>query len=226
MPGRKLPIVTGGFYHIVNRGVASRPVFFSKRCYQRMLMLIPYYRYASPPFKLSRFLAFSKTRQAKILQEMYRSGQPLVDTSAYCLMPNHFHILVKQNLNEGIAKFISNITNAYTRYLNTKHERKGHIFQGKFKAVRVENEEQLLHLSRYIHLNPFSSYIVKNATDVTTYPYSSLPEYLQKTNDGFCQKQAVLASFKDPTTYREFVLDQTDYQQRLQDIKHLILDDL
>ena len=226
MPGRKIPIVTGEIYHVVNRGIASQPTFTNGRDYQRMLMLLPYYRFASPPFKLSKFLTFPKSRQVEILQEMQENGQPLVDIIAYCLMPNHFHLVLKQISDESIAKFVSDVSNGYTRYFNTKYERKGPIFQGKFKAVRVEGEEQLLHLSRYVHLNPFSSYIVKAENELEDYPYSSFSEYVRETSGGFCQKQPVLSHFETPNAYRDFILDRADYQRELQDIKHLTLDDL
>ena len=71
----------------------------------------------------------------------------------YCLMPNHLHLLLRQLMDGGISKFMSNFANSYTRYFNTKSKRKGPVFEGKFKAKRIETDEQLLHLSRHIHLN-------------------------------------------------------------------------
>jgi putative transposase len=226
MPGRKIPIITGEFYHILNRGVASQPTFLSKRDYQRASLLLPYYQHLSPPFKFSRFLKFSKTKQSEVLQMMRKHGNLLVEIVAYCLMPNHFHFILKQLSDEGISKFVSDVTNSYTRYFNTKYERKGPIFQGKFKAVRVETEEQLLHLSRYIHLNPLSSYVVKTTKDLENYSYSSFPEYLQEAGDELCQKGLTLNNFKTASAYKDFVLDRADYQQKLQDIKHLTLEQL
>ena len=135
-------------------------------------------------------------------------------------MPNHFHFLLKQTAEEGIAKFMSNFQNSYTRYFNTRHNRVGPLFQGPFRAVRVETDEQLLHLSRYIHLNPYSSFVVKNIKDLEEYQWSSFKEYLGKEK-GFCQKEIVMSFFKNPQDYRKFVFDQADYQRELQKIKHL-----
>ena len=84
--------------------------------------------------------------------------QRVVDLICFCLMPNHFHLLLRQIEEDGIVKFVRNFQIGYSRYLNEKEKRSGALFEGQFKAVRVENDEQLIHVSRYIHLNPYSSY--------------------------------------------------------------------
>lgn len=139
-------------------------------------------------------------------------------------MPNHFHFLLKQVEEEGTSKFMSNFTNSYTRYFNVKNKRNGPLFQGKFKAIRIETDEQLLHLSRYIHLNPYSSYVVKTLKDLEKYPSSSFPEYLGKSQTSLCSKEIILGQFKNLNLYKKFVFDQADYQRRLEKIKHLILE--
>ena len=138
-------------------------------------------------------------------------------------MPNHFHLIIKQVVENGISKFIGNVTNSYTRYFNTKNERVGPLFQGKFKAKRIETEEQFFHLSRYVHLNPYSSYVVKTLEDLENYPFSSLPEYLGKVQTNFCTKEVILENFKNKTEYKRFLFDQVDYQKKLEEIKHLTL---
>ena len=140
-------------------------------------------------------------------------------------MPNHFHFLLKQVANRGISKFISNFTNSYTRYFNTKNKREGALFKGKFKSVRIESDEQLLHVSRYTHLNPYSSYVIKTLEELENYPYSSLPEYLQRSPKGSCQKEIILDQFKNLNSYKNFVFDQANYQRELENIKHLILEE-
>jgi putative transposase len=139
-------------------------------------------------------------------------------------MPNHFHILIKQKTDNGISKFMANIQNSYARYFNTKHKRIGPLFQGQFKAVKIESEEQLLHVSRYIHLNPYSSALVKNYEELEKYEWSSLKEYLNTTLFPFCSKDDIQEYFKKEGSYKEFVFDNADYQKRLEEIKHLILD--
>jgi len=223
MPGRDIPLINNQIYHVINRGIASQPVFLSRNDYLRATEIISYYQNQNPPLRYSFFLRLSPERKAEILNQLGSEKKFLVEIIAYCLMPNHFHFLLKQTKENGISLFLSNITNSYTRYLNTKKERVGPLFQGKFKAIRIETEEQLLHLSRYIHLNPYSSCLVKNLDDLFNYPYSSLSEYLNPKNLSFCTKDTILENFKT-NSYKQFVSDQADYQKRLEEIKHLVLE--
>ena len=135
-------------------------------------------------------------------------------------MPNHFHLLLKQLVDNGISQYLSNFTNSYTRYFNTKYERSGPIFQGKFKAVHVENNEQLLHVSRYIHLNPYSSSIVSSIEQLKAYPHSSLT----KLSTSKVESSLITDQFKNIDEYYKFVIDNADYQKQLQTIKKLTLE--
>lgn len=227
MPGRKTPLITNEVYHVLNRGIALQPIFLNKRGYDRALQTIFYYQNRQPPLKYSRFLTLSNKRRLKILEKLKAQRKFLVEIIAFCLMSNHFHLLLKQLVDKGISKFMSNFTNSYTRYFNTKKERKGPIFQGKFKAIRMETEEQLLHVSRYIHLNPYTSYIIKGLKEIENYPYSSFPEYIEKSQINLCDcdKEIILNQFKDIESYKKFVFDQADYQRKLETIKHLLLEE-
>ena len=224
MPGRLMPIVNNEIYHIFNRGVASQPTFFSKRDYDRALESFFYYQNCNPPIKYSRFLSLSVKQRAEILEDLSKKKNYLVEIITYCLMPNHFHFLLRQILEAGIAKFISNFTNSYTRYINTKQERAGPLFTGKFKSVRIETQKQLLHASRYIHLNPHTSFVVKALEDLQNYHYSSFPEFIGRTSLALCAKDDILADFKTIKQYEQFVYDQADYQRTLNKIKHLVLE--
>lgn len=224
MPGREIPLITNQVYHVVNRGIASQPVFFDKRDYQRILEASFYYQNQNPPLSYSHFLRLPTQRRTEVLTELNAQGKFLVEIIALSLLPNHFHFLLKQLRDEGISFFMSNLTNSYTRYSNTKNERVGPLFQGKFKAVMIETDEQLLHVSRYIHLNPHTAYVVKTLKELETYPYSSFPEYLGHSKTNFFQKEIVLGQFKDIVSYKNFLFDQADYQRRLSQIKHLILE--
>ncbi|MBL7159703.1 transposase [Candidatus Microgenomates bacterium] len=224
MPGRKIPLITNQFYHVLNRGSSLQPTFTSKRGFQRAIELMRYYQNKNLPLRYSQFLALSNKRREKILEILVKKKEFLVEITAYCLMPNHFHFLLKQVEKEGISKFLSNFTNSYTRYFNVKNKRNGPLFQGKFKAIRVETNKQLLHLSRYIHLNPYSSYVVKTPKALEKYSYSSLLEYLGKFQIGLCSKNIILGQFKNINLYKNFVFDQADYQRKLQRIKHLMLE--
>lgn len=224
MPGREVVLATDEIYHIVNRGVNSQPTFINPRDYWRALNSFFYYQNSNLPMSYSRFLAQPKERQIDILESLKSEKDFLAEIISFCLMPNHFHFLLKQKVDNGISKFLANFTNSYARYFNTKTKRQGPLFQGRFRAVRIETDEQLLHVNRYAHLNPYTSYVVKTFEDLGNYPYSSLPEYLGKTKTNFCNKKIILDHFKSRKRYKKFVFDQADYQRRLEIIKHLILD--
>lgn len=211
MPSRIFPFVNGQFYHIYNRGVEKRTTFENRSDKNRFLSSMIYYQLEGPKPKYSNSIKrkFSKNSENKV-----------VDIVCFCLMPNHFHILLKQIKDNGITEFTSKLTNSYTRYFNTKHDRVGPLFQGEFKAVLVESNEQLLHLSRYIHLNPLVAYLVK---DLDLYEWSSYSEY-RSGQPGICAKEDILAFFESPNKYSEFVRDQTDYGLQLEFIKHHTLE--
>jgi|SRR3989338_79757 len=224
MPGRLLPLVTGEIYHVFNRGIDHRPTFTSVGEYKRALITIKFYRFSSQPVKLSRFLILSGEEKGKFFSDVKREEKFLVEFLSFCLMPNHFHFLIKQVQDGGISRFMSNFQNSFTRYFNVKHERTGQLFLNQFKAVRIETDEQFLHVSRYIHLNPHSSFIVKNLSDLENYQWSSLFEHIGDSKDGISNSETILSFFKDKQNYKGFVFDQANYQRELDKIKHLVID--
>lgn len=213
MPSRIFPFVNGQFYHIYNRGVEKRTIFEKQWDYSRLIKTIKYYQISGPKPKLSRFLTGSILKPD--------TNKKIVDMICYCLMPNHFHFLIKQLKDGGITEFISKLSNSYTKYYNVKYNRVGPLLQGEFKAVLIESDEQLVHVSRYIHLNPIASFLVK---DLNQYRWSSYKEYTEGITNGICNKEPVLGLFKSPKEYQKFVLDQVDYAQKLETIKHQLLD--
>ena len=221
MAGRKTPLVNGEIYHVFNRGISLQPTFFDKRDYKRMFDAMTYYQNLNPPMKLSLFLTSSQEKREIFIDKCRKENDFIVGIICYCFMPNHLHFLLRQLVDNGISIFMSKLTNSYTRYLNTKKKRNGPFFQGRFKSVRIESNEQLLHVSRYIHLNLFSSMLVKNFFELEEYEYSSLPEYLGQSGKDYCQKEIILEQFDNINNYRKFVFDQADYQKNLEIIKHL-----
>lgn len=145
----------------------------------------------------------------------------LIEVIAYCIMPTHYHFLVVQKKENGILKFISKTCNSYSHFYNLKKERQGPLFQGKFKAVRIRGIEQLLHLSRYIHLNPVTDYIVE---DPENFEFSSYKDYLGERKSNFINPEVILSEFSTIKDYQQFVMDRKNYQRDLAQIKHLILD--
>ena len=224
MPGRKIPLITSETYHVLNRGISNQLVFKTKGNLDRAIKTMKYYQNENPPLKFSEFFLISKKRRKEIIEKMPIKKQVLIEMIAFCLMPNHFHFILKQVKDQGISSYISKFTNSYTRYFNVKNKRHGPLFQGKFKAVRIKSEAQLLHLSRYIHLNPYSSHIIKKAEEIENYPYSSFGEYLGKSKTKFCSKEDILNNFKENCSYRKFVLERAKYQRTLQTIKSVVME--
>jgi len=139
---------------------------------------------------------------------------------AYCLMPTHFHFILEPLQENGIATFTNNLLNSYTRFFNLKHKRQGPLWQGRSKKVLIETDEQLIHLTRYLHLNPVTAHLVKVPEQ---WEASSYGEYLGISKwKKMCQYSHVLEI--DPLRYRKFVEDQISYQRELAWVKHLILE--
>lgn len=219
---RKVIFANDQIYHVLNRGIEHRPIFTSEREYARAKQTLDFYRFENPPLKLSRALTL-RTDEKELFFRDLRNRKKIIEIISYCFMPNHFHFLLKQKLEDGISQCLSNFSNSYVRYFNTKHGRSGPLFQGPFKAVRMEADEQLIHVSRYIHLNPVVSYLVKRK-ELDVYPWSSLPEFLGIRNEGISNKEIILGHFSSAEQYRKFVHDQIDYARNLELIKHLALE--
>jgi len=224
MPGRKIQLVNNEIYHIFNKGVASQPTFLDKREYTRAIEAACYYQNIIPPLKYAKFLLLSAKERVKLINQLKEQKDWLVEIICFCFMPNHFHFLLKQLTDGGISKFMSNFTNSYTRYFNTKNERSGHLFGGKFKSVRIKTDEQLIHVSRYVHLNPYTAYVVKSFKELEEYLYSSFAEYIGKNTSNLCNKDIVISNFKTAESYRQFVFDNADYRRELGKIKHFLLE--
>lgn len=224
MPYRKTPLIADQFYHVFNRSVARQPIFPNKRDCQRMLRTIDYYRYPKPPLRFSFFDRLSADKKENFLRELKSTKTPMVEIISYCLMPNHFHFLLRPFTDSGVSHFIRNIQHSYSKYFNTKNDRSGSLFQGMFKAVLIETDEQLIHVSRYIHLNPVSSYLIE-IDELENYQWSSFRDYVVESSDNvFLSKGHVMEYFKSPEDYKRFVFDQADYQRALEKVKHLVMD--
>lgn len=214
MPYRITPLVNDSFYHIYNRGVEKRKIFMEDKDYQRFLQTIYYYQFSGPKPR------FSTHKRFKIKD--FDKSPKIVEIVCYCLMPNHFHLLLKQLKNNGIQEFLSKITNSYTKYFNTKNKRVGSLMQGQFKAVSVETDEQLVHLSRYIHLNPFVAEITK---DWENFPYSSIREFTRNAIFSICVTDTILNFFTSLAKYKSFIADHQAYALELSKIQHLLIDE-
>jgi putative transposase len=210
---RKVTLVSGEVYHIFNRGIDSRVTFSDNREYRRFMETLYYYIHSIPPIRLSRYVELKEPFKEKFMKESW--GKNLVTIMDYCLMPNHFHIILKQEMENGISRFIGQLLNSYTRYFNIKNKRIGQLFLDQFKNVLVEDDGQLLHLSRYILLNSFSSGLIVNKEDIFTYKWSSFNKHFSKGVEKICNTDIVDSNFKSIDKFKKFILDNADYQKAL-----------
>lgn len=191
---------SGYFYHVFNRGVEKRSIFLDRKDYLRFLETLDFYRLSPTPVKLSDFRR-NKGKYNKSIDQ-----NELVKILCYCLMPNHYHLLVQQLNENGISTFLRKLSDSYTKYFNTKYERIGPLFQGTFKAKIIESDEYLLYVSKYIHKNAFPLKMWEGKI----YPYSSYNYYLTGGLHPFCDSQFILNYFSKRNQgldYKRFVED-------------------
>ncbi len=217
---RKDSLVVGEIYHIFNKSIAEYIIFNNDSEFSRMMNVIRYYQKVKPAIKFSDFIKPTNVKQNyPNIDFSLLKGEKLIEIIAYCLMPTHIHLILKQLKRNGISTFMGNTFNSYTRYFNTKHKRKGPLWEGKFKNILVKTDEQLVHLTRYIHLNPVTAYLVDKPEK---WPWSSYKEYLLETKTRICKYDDVLDI--EANTYRKFVEDRVSYQRELANIRNLLLD--
>ena len=206
-------LASGESYHVLSRCIAGYQIFKYKRNLNRFTDIIWYYQYVRLSLRFSKYLI--SPRKPKI------GGKKLVDILCYCLMPNHFHLVLTQLEERGISVYLNRLLNSYSRYFNVKHDRKGPLWEGRFKRKRLNSDEQLLHLTRYVHLNPVTDFMVEDPVD---YPYSSYREYLRLVKSKISNPTKVLGESYSAKRYKKFVMDQKDYQRRLKEIKNCLID--
>lgn len=206
--------VSDSFYHLYNRGVEKRIIFNDEQDYTVFLSYLKTYLVPKDIVALQKTLKDPdvswkiKDRVLKELRLNNFAGD--VTLVSYCLMPNHFHLLVKQREAESIDRFMNSLCTRYAMYFNKKHKRVGVLFQDHYKAVRVVTDEQLLHLSRYIHSNPTkSTKLASQGAPLQTYMYSSYQDYLGLRRTSWVASNMVLGYFKNKSmgsySYQSFV---------------------
>jgi putative transposase len=208
-------IVTGEIYHVYSRSIAEYKIFNNDSEHLRMKEAAKYYKINKPLVKFSQ-------RECKSMEKpviVQRGVKELVQIICYCIMPTHVHFVLKQLIDKGISVFMGNLLNSYSRYFNIKHNRKGHLWEERFKEVLVKTDEQLLHLTRYIHLNPVTAYIVNKPED---WKWSSYLEYVSDNKDGICKYDNIVDI--KPEEYKEFVENRISYQRELAKIKDITLE--
>ena len=213
---RKVPLITGKIYHIFNRGVNKGNIFLEGRDYQRFLDSLRHYKKRTSKFSYEK--DFPASNDPGSLSKGLLIDR--VEILAYCLMPNHVHMLLKQLSDNGLASFMQQLMSSFSHYINIKYRRTGPLFEGRFRNIAIETDEQLIHVSRYIHLNPLVSGIV---SDLMNYPWSSYAEYVSNKEE-VVSPGKILEYFKSNHDYEKFVNDQVKYGIELEKIKHITHD--
>lgn len=185
---KKPRFAENGFYHIYNRGVEKRTIFLEKNDYFRFVHDLYEFNDAQPAQNI-----FYKTSSLHSYEVEPRKREVLVEILAFCLMPNHFHLMLRQLRENGIIEFMQKLGTGYTMFFNKKYQRVGPLFQGRFKAAAVTQESHLLHLPIYMHLNPLDTIMpswrqnqIKDNRKVIkfleSYRWSSHLDYMGKRN--------------------------------------------
>ena len=191
---RRVPFANKEFYHIFNRGVDKRRIFMNKMDIQRFFQSMNEFNTIDP---IGSIFENSFRQKAKLGSE----ASKLVDIVCFCLNPNHYHFILKQVSDQGIKKFMHRLATGYTKYFNLRHERSGVLFQGPFKAVHIETNEQLLHVSVYVNLNFKVHQLGSEASK------SSWDEYIGKKEYNFCKKDDILKQFKNTKEYEKYAIN-------------------
>jgi len=200
MPARnsRKVYIKDGHYHVYNRGVEKRKIFENAQDYKTFLKYIKESLTLPNELKIQTKKFILKGQAFKGVTRQPKNFHGKIELIAYCLMPNHFHLLLKQVDNASLQNFMQSLVTRYSIYFNKRYERVGSLFQGRYKAVLVTDDNYLLHLSRYIHLNP-SEY-----TDNLVDAYSSYPDYLGLRKTKWVKPDIVLNFFNKPVA-QEFI---------------------
>jgi len=196
MSSRKHPLTVGEYYHVYNRGVEKRDIFLERKDVFRFVKCMDVFNTLEPVGSLYR------VQNLRGLASQVASRPKLVDITCFCLMPNHFHFLLRQSAENGISLFMHRLSTAHAMYFNEKYERSGGLFQGKFKAIHIDSNEYLLHSSVYINFN--DQVHTKWDREQTGLSYSSWLEYCGETKASRCEKSVILDQFEDLDDYKKY----------------------
>ncbi|MBU2009974.1 transposase [Patescibacteria group bacterium] len=221
---RKFQFEIDEYYHLYNRGTNKMLIFSDILDKERFIKLLFVCNNTKP--------VIFRTIQKKALDKI-DSGETLVDIGLYCLMPNHFHLLVREKVENGISLFVEKIATAYSMYFNKKNERTGGLFEGTFKATHANEDNYLKYLFAYIHLNPVklidSDWKEKGISDIKKakhflekYKYSSYLDYIdiKRPENLILNKSAFPEYFTNSQDFNDFIEDWLSYGDENQPIQN------
>jgi putative transposase len=206
---RNITISLGEYYHVYNRGVEKRKIFMDDGDHDRFVKLL-YTANSTTPVHLSNYQGLSLLDIPK--------GEEIVDIGAWCIMPNHFHLLLKEKIQGGVSIFMKKLLTGYSMYFNTKYHRRGTLFEGPFGAKHLDSDEYLKYQLAYIHLNPLgiidSGWKEKKIGDfdkglqfLQSYKYSSFLDYFggDRLENKILNKSAFPEYFRDKKEFSEMI---------------------
>lgn len=204
MPSKNIikTYIENGYYHIYNRGVEKRKIFLDDQDYR---VFLSYFKlYLTPKEESASEILKSNLKienKEKEISEIYQLNNFFnkIYLISYVLMPNHFHIELKQNNKKDIESFMRSLITKYSKYFNKKYQRVGPLFQGRYKAILVQSTEYLLYLSKYIHLNPVD--ILSQGQSLEEYPWSSYPVYLKQFKVSWLKVNFIKTNFSVKGAY-------------------------
>lgn len=203
---RLINIAPGEYYHICNRGVNKQVIFHDKKDYFRFLFLVLYFQSTLKVRHINRMVKnFIQTlgQHSVLTIEEEVAKKRIVELVAFCIMPNHFHLILKGVEEGSIASYMQRVLNAYSKYYNTRYQKSGHVFQGPYRIIHIEDNEQLLYLSTYVHRNPRE--IPKWLGREDQYEWSSYQDFVIENRwRDLLLPGIVLGQFKSKEKYREF----------------------
>ena len=221
MSVRKKSFANGEFFHIYNRGVDKRIIFVDEYDIGRFFQSMIEFNTVEPVGSIYE----NSFRQ--LGGETPKLAEGLVNIVAYCLNPNHFHLILEQLVDGGISEFMKRLSGGYTGYFNKKHDRSGSLFQGVFKDVHIDSNEYLLHVSAYVNLND-RAHQLGGETPKLVESLSSWREYTDKKVEGICEKEIVLGQFRNVDEYKDFALSSLESiiqrKEELKGINELLLE--
>lgn len=193
--------IEDSYYHVYARGGSRAPIFLEEQDYVFFVSLFARYLGGKPV--------------AKPTTGYYPNYSSVVSLAAYCLMGNHFHLLIHQKEQGGMSAFMHALMSSYSRYFNIKYKRTGSLFENRYKSSLITADSYLMHISRYIHLNPRSWRL---------YPHSSIKQYRGKSSNEWLQTKGIFELFPNKEAYFTFLADYEDYRDSLAAIKHELAD--
>jgi putative transposase len=231
----KPQFVKNHIYHVFNRGVDKRDIFLNAQDYFRFIHSLYEFNDEDPVLNVQYY--FDPRNMVIGKRPVIKDRKPrkiLVEICLFTLMPNHFHLLLKQKAEKGIVRFMQKVGTGYTNYFNLKYKREGGLFQGRFKAAMIESNEQLQYIPQYIHLNPLklnygsSTPIVwrNKLKFLEQYRWSCFPDYIGKKNfPSVTQRKFLLNIFHGEKNYKKHIIDclkessKGEWIESIQDIK-------